>query len=99
MFDVEKTKREIHKHKEINPVWWTKVSFEWDKGRSYLSVDMSDNFDSIETPAFMLAEGIGNMLAEIRKLMPQEEKEAYNEMVRELIQEIEKSLIHYSWDA
>jgi len=96
MFDVEKTKREIHKHKEVNPVWWVKTSFEWDKWKSYLSVDMSDNFDSIETPAFLLAEWIGNILAQIKKLMPESESENYNEMIKDLIKEIQKSFIHYS---
>lgn len=99
MFDVDKTKREIHEHSEINPTWRTKVTFGWYKWKSVIRLDMSDNFNNLETPAFLLTEGIGNIMANIRKLMPKSEKDNYNELVKELIEEMKKSLIHYSADA
>jgi len=43
-----------------------------------------------------MAEGIGNMLAEIKKLIPKEDANEYNDLVKEVLKEIEKSLIHYS---
>lgn len=57
---------------------------------------MSDNFEYLESPVFLLAEGIWNLLAQIKKLMPPSEAQNYNELVKEVIKEIEKSLIHYS---
>lgn len=81
---------------EVRPLWRVKSSFSFDKGNSYLEIDMSDNFEHLESPVFLLAEGIGNLLAQIKKLMPDSEAQNYNELVKEVISEIEKSLIHYS---
>jgi hypothetical protein len=59
---------------------------------------MSDNFETLEAPASLLGEGIWNILAEIKKLMPktEEAKKEYNELVKEIIKDIEQSLVHYS---
>lgn len=57
---------------------------------------MSPNWSTVEWPIYCLAEWIGSMLAQVRKLLPKEEAESYNELVKDLIKEIEQSLIHYS---
>jgi hypothetical protein len=57
---------------------------------------MSDNRETLEWPLWCLAEGIWCLLAQVKKMMPKTEAESYNELVKDLIKEIEQSLIHYS---
>lgn len=97
MAKLKKTVKKVNNPiPEVRPVFWVKTSFSYDKGTSYLEVDMSDNWSTLEWPMFCMAEGIGNLLAELKKIMPPSEAQNYNELVKELIKEIEQSLIHYS---
>jgi len=95
---LKKTKRTVNPIPEVKPLWRVKASFSYHKGSSYLDLDMSDNFETLEAPASLLAEGIWNILAEIKKLMPktEEAKKEYNELVKDIIKDIEQSLVHYS---
>jgi len=55
---LKKTKRTVNPIPEVKPLWRVKASFSYHKGSSYLDLDMSDNFETLEAPASLLAEGI-----------------------------------------
>lgn len=97
MTKLKKTVKKVNNPiPEVRPVFWVKTSFSYEKGESFLEVDLSDNRETLEWPLWCLAEGMWCLLAKVKKMMPASEAPNYNELVKELIKEIEQSLIHYS---
>ena len=50
--------------------------------------------DDVEWVGYMIIEALGVFLQDVRNVITQEDKESYNEYVKDLFEEVKKVLIH-----
>jgi len=52
------------------------------------------NEDDVEWVGYMIIEALGVFLQDVRNVIDEEDKESYNEYVKDLFEEVKKVLIH-----